>query len=51
MVKFLLNKLGMLSNAKKFAKPLLILGRGERRGGNDLFFLLFKERKRESGNS
>ena len=29
MVKFLLNKLGMLSNAKKIAKPLLILGRGK----------------------
>ena len=30
MVKFLLIELGILSNSKKFSKPLLILGRGKR---------------------
>ena len=48
VVKFLLNKLGMLSNAKKLQSPSHSWKR-KRRRGDGLFFLLFKKkRKRES---
>ena len=48
MVKFLLNKLGILSNAKKFASPSHSWKR-ERRGGDGLFFLLFKKKRKRDG--
>ena len=47
MVKFLFNKLWYALNAKKNAKAPSHSWKRERRGGDGLFFLLFKKRKRE----
>ena len=49
MVNYLLIKIYYALNTKKIAKAPSHSWKRERRGGDGLFFLLFKKRKRESG--